>query len=133
MEDPENQSLTSSSCCLQRISTMTMINSMKMIYPPISERTIGTPKSEEWTRPIIVSETAVDRIYEIPHGWSLIKTLPFVAFEEFGARLNLTVLNLAAKWFATQDSLSRINQNPALAFYYSKNDSLDVDYERCVG
>jgi len=81
-------------------------------------------------RPIIISENAVDRIYEIPHAWRLIKTLPFVVFEEFGARINLTVLDLAAKWFATQDSLSRINQNPALAFYYSRNDSLDVDYEQ---
>ena len=130
MEDPENQVLD----VIELLLTAHIYNDNDQLdendLPPHIRKNYWNSKERRVDRPIIVSETAVNRIYEIPHGWSLIKTLPFVAFEEFGARLNLTVLNLAAKWFATQDSLSRINQNPALAFYYSKNDSLDVDYER---
>ncbi|HYA32555.1 MAG TPA: ATP-binding protein [Candidatus Bathyarchaeia archaeon] len=98
--------------------------------PPRIRKNYWNSKERRVDRPITVSESAVGNIYEIQHGWQLIKTLPFVAFEEFGARINLTVLTLAAKWFAAQDSLSRINQNPTLAFYYSRNDSLDVDYEK---
>jgi AAA+ superfamily predicted ATPase len=130
MEDPENQVLD----VIELLLTAHIYNDNDQLdendLPPHIRKNYWNSKERRVDRPIIVSETAVDRIYEIPHGWSLIKTLPFVAFEEFGARLNITVINLAAKWFATQDSLSRINQNPALAFYYSKNDSLDVDYER---
>jgi AAA+ superfamily predicted ATPase len=99
------------------------------LLPPI-RKNYWNSKERKVDRPIIVSEKAVDRVFGIPHGWSLIKTLPFVSFDEFGARINLTVLDLAAKWFANQDTLSRIKRNPALAFYYSRNDSIDVDYKR---
>jgi len=98
--------------------------------PPPIRKNYWNSKERKVDRPIIVSEKAVDRVFGIPHGWSLIKTLPFVSFDEFGARINLTVLDLAAKWFANQDTLSRIKRNPALAFYYSRNDSIDVDYKR---
>lgn len=87
-------------------------------------------KERKVERPIVVSEKSVEGIFEIPHGWSLIKTLPFVSFDEFGARISLTVFDLGAKWFANQDSLSRIKRNPTLAFYYSQQDSIDVNYEQ---
>ena len=130
MEDPENQVLD----IIELLLTAHIYNDYDQLdendLPPYIRKNYWNSKERRVDRPIIVSENAVDRIYEIPHGWGLIKTLPFVVFEEFGARINLTVLDLAARWFATQDSLSRINQNPALAFYYSRNDSLDVDYEQ---
>jgi SpoVK/Ycf46/Vps4 family AAA+-type ATPase len=98
--------------------------------PPPIRKNYWNSKERKVERPIIVSEKSVDGIFEIPHGWSLIKTLPFVSFDEFGARINLTVFDLGAKWFAKQDSLSRIKQNPTLAFYYSQQDSIDVNYEQ---
>jgi AAA+ superfamily predicted ATPase len=98
--------------------------------PPPIRKNYWNSKERKVDRPIVVSESAVDRIYEIRHASDLIKTLPFVAYEEFGARMNLTVFDLAAKWFANQQSLPRIKQNPILAFYYSRYDSVDVDYEQ---
>lgn len=130
MEDSESQILD----IVELLLTAHIYNGNDQLdendLPPPIRKSYWNSKERKVDRPIIVSEKAVDRIFEIPHGWSLIKTLPFVSFDEFGARINLTVLDLAAKWFANQDSLSRIKRNPALAFYYSRHDSIDVDYER---
>ena len=98
--------------------------------PPPIRKNYWNSKERKVDRPIVVSESAVDRIYEIRHASNLIKALPFVAYDEFGARMNLTVFDLAAKWFANQESLPRIKRNPILAFYYSRYDSVDVDYEQ---
>jgi len=98
--------------------------------PPPIRKNYWNTKERKVERPIIVSEKSVEGIFEIPHGWSVIKTLPFVSFDEFGARINLTVFDLGAKWFANQDSLLRIKKNPTLAFYYSQQDSIDVNYEQ---
>jgi len=98
--------------------------------PPPIRKNYWNTKERKVERPIIVSEKSVEGIFEIPHGWSVIKTLPFVSFDEFGARINLTVFDLGAKWFANQDSLLRIKKNPTLAFYYSQLDSIDVNYEQ---
>ncbi|MGZ4936522.1 MAG: ATP-binding protein [Halobacteriota archaeon] len=98
--------------------------------PPHIRKGYWNAKERKVSRPIIVSESTIDRIYGIAHGWTLIKSLPFVAFEEFGARINLTVLDLAAKWFVNKDSVSRVEQNPVLAFYVGKTGLADVDYRK---
>ncbi|MGZ4901628.1 MAG: ATP-binding protein [Halobacteriota archaeon] len=98
--------------------------------PPRIRKGYWNAKERKVDRPIIVSEGTIDRIYGIPHGWSLVKPLPFVSFEEFGARINLTVLDLAAKWFANHDSHARVEQNPVLAFYFGKTGLVDVDYRK---
>ena len=130
MEDSESQVLD----IVELLLTAHIYNGNDQLdeddLPPPIRKNYWNSKERKVDRPIIVSEKAVDRVFGIPHGWNLIKTLPFVSFDEFGARINLTVLDLAAKWFANQDSLSRIKRNPALAFYYSRHDSIDVDYER---
>ncbi|MGA7076202.1 MAG: ATP-binding protein [Halobacteriota archaeon] len=130
MEDSESQVLD----IVELLLTANIYNGNDHLdendLPPPIRKNYWNSKERKVDRPIIVSEKAVDRVFGIPHGWSLVKTLPFVSFDEFGARINLTVLDLAAKWFANQDSLSRIKRNPALAFYYSRHDSIDVDYER---
>jgi AAA+ superfamily predicted ATPase len=130
MEDSESQVLD----IVELLLTANIYNGNDQLdendLPPPIRKNYWNSKVRKVDRPIIVSEKAVDRVFGIPHGWSLVKTLPFVSFDEFGARINLTVLDLAAKWFANQDSLSRIKRNPALAFYYSQHDSIDVDYER---
>jgi len=46
---PENQVLDVIELLLTAHIYNDMDDSMKMIYPPISEKTYGTPKSEEWT------------------------------------------------------------------------------------
>jgi SpoVK/Ycf46/Vps4 family AAA+-type ATPase len=127
VEDSESQVLD----IVELLLTAHIYNSNDQLdendLPPPIRKNYWNSKVE---RPIAVSEKSVEGIFEIPHGWSLIKTLPFVSFDEFGARISLTVFDLGAKWFANQDSLSRIKRNPTLAFYYSQQDSIDVNYEQ---
>jgi SpoVK/Ycf46/Vps4 family AAA+-type ATPase len=130
MEDSESQVLD----IVELLLTAHIYNGNDQLdendLPPPIRKNYWNSKERKVERPIIVSEKSVDGIFEISHGWSLIKTLPFVSFDEFGARINLTVFDLGAKWFANQDSLSRIKRNPTLAFYYSQQDSIDISYEQ---
>lgn len=130
MEDSESQVLD----IVELLLTAHIYNGNDQLdendLPPPIRKNYWNSKERKVERPIIVSEKSVDGIFEIPHGWSLIKTFPFVSFDEFGARISLTVFDLGAKWFANQDSLSRIKRNPTLAFYYSQQDSIDVSYEQ---
>ena len=130
VEDSESQVLD----IVELLLTAHIYNSNNQLdendMPPPIRKNYWNPKERKVERPIVVSEKSVEGIFEIPHGWSLIKTLPFVSFDEFGARISLTVFDLGAKWFANQDSLSRIKRNPTLAFYYSQQDSIDVNYEQ---
>jgi SpoVK/Ycf46/Vps4 family AAA+-type ATPase len=130
MEDSESQVLN----IVELLLTAHIYNGNDQLdendLPPPIRKNFWNSKERKVERPIIVSEKSVEGIFEIPHGWSLIKTLPFVSFDEFGARISLTVFELGAKWFANQDSLSRIKRNPTLAFYYSQQDSIDVNYEQ---
>jgi SpoVK/Ycf46/Vps4 family AAA+-type ATPase len=79
-------------------------------------------------RPIYVTSTDVQKIYGIENVKTVIKDLTFVAFEEFGSQLRLTVFDVAAKWFANQNDLVRIRSNPTLAFFFENYDSLKVSY-----
>ncbi len=97
--------------------------------PPQIRKNYWNAKERRVDRPMIVSESLVDKIYGIKNASSLTKDLPFVSFDEFGSRISLTVLDLAARWFVNQDSLSRINANPALAFYYEQQGNIEVDYK----
>ncbi|HEX7514396.1 MAG TPA: ATP-binding protein, partial [archaeon] len=130
MEDSETQVLS----IVELLLTAHIYNGNDQLdendLPPPIRKHYWKSKERKVGRPILVSEKSVEGIFEIPNGWSLIKTLPFVSFDEFGSRIDLTVFDLGAKWFAKQDSLSRIKQNPTLAFYYSQQDSIDVSYEK---
>src|SRR5665647_592208 len=130
MEDSESQVLN----IVELLLTAHIYNGNDQLnendLPPPIRKHYWNSKERKVGRPILVSEKSVDGIFEIPNGWSLVKTLPFVHFDEFGSRIDLTVFDLGAKWFAKQDSLSRIKQNPTLAFYYSQQDSIDVSYEK---
>ncbi len=97
--------------------------------PPHIRKGYWNAKERKVERPLVVSESTIDKIYGITHGWTLVKSLPFVSFEEFGARIHLTVVDLAAKWFVNQDS-SRTEHNPVLACYFSKKGLVEVDYRK---
>jgi SpoVK/Ycf46/Vps4 family AAA+-type ATPase len=97
--------------------------------PPQIRKNYWNVKERRVARPMIVSESLVDKIFDIPNARGLIEDLPFVSFDEFGARISLTVLDLAARWFVNQNGLSRINANPTLAFYYERQGTIEVDYK----
>ncbi|MGB7544310.1 MAG: ATP-binding protein [Methanothrix sp.] len=96
--------------------------------PPKIRKHYFDAETRSVKRPIYVSSSDVEKIYGIGNVKSVIKDLTFVAFEEFGSQLRLTVFDVAAKWFANQKDLDRIRSNPTLAYFFESYDSLNVSY-----
>ncbi len=96
--------------------------------PPNIRKHYFDAETKSVKRPIYVTSSDVQEIYGIENVKEVIKDLSFVALEEFGSQLSLTVFDVAAKWFANQKDLARIRSNPALAFFYENYNSLDVSY-----
>jgi SpoVK/Ycf46/Vps4 family AAA+-type ATPase len=96
--------------------------------PPNIRKHYFDAKTKCIKRPIYVSSSDVKEIYGIENVKPIIKDLSFVAFEEFGSQIRLTVFDIAAKWFANQKDLARIRSNPTLAYFYENYDSLNVNY-----
>ena len=96
--------------------------------PPSIRKHYFDAQTKSVKRPIYVTSTDVQKIYGIENVKAVIKDLTFVAYEEFGSQLRLTVFDVAAKWFANQKDLERIRSNPTLAYFYENYDSLKVSY-----
>jgi len=97
--------------------------------PPNIRKHYFDADSKGVKRPIYVTSSDVEKIYGIGNVKAVIKDLSFVAFEEFGSQLRLTVFDVAARWFANQKDLARIRSNPTLAYFFENYDSLNVSYE----
>ncbi|MDD4652619.1 MAG: ATP-binding protein [Methanothrix sp.] len=96
--------------------------------PPNIRKHYFDVQTKSVKRPIYVTGTDAQKIFGIENAKAAIKDLTFVAFEEFGSQLRLTVFDVAARWFANQKELDRIKSNPTLAYFYENFDSLDVSY-----
>ena len=96
--------------------------------PPNIRKHYFDAQTKSVKRPIYVTSSDVQKIYGIENVKAVIKDLTFVAFEEFGSQLRLTVFDVAAKWFANQKDLERIRSNPTLAYFYENYDSMMVSY-----
>ncbi|MHC1632082.1 MAG: AAA family ATPase [Methanotrichaceae archaeon] len=96
--------------------------------PPTIRKHYFDPVTKSVKRPIYVTESDVEQIYGLDSVRNDIKVLPFVDRDGFGDRLNLTVFDVGAKWFAKQDTLECIRSNPTLAHFYENYDSLEVSY-----
>ncbi|HMK45356.1 MAG TPA: ATP-binding protein, partial [Methanocella sp.] len=79
-------------------------------------------------RPIKVVDSDIRAIYNLDNAKSIMSSLPFVNFDEFGSIYTLTVLDLGTKWFIKKDVKTRINANPVLAYYYQNYGTFNVDY-----
>jgi len=96
--------------------------------PPNIRKHYFDAQTKSVKRPMYVTSTDVQKIYGIENVKAVLKDLTFVAFEEFGSQLRLTVFDIAAKWFANQKDLARIRSNPTLAYFYENYDSMKVSY-----
>ncbi|WP_129597594.1 ATP-binding protein [Methanohalophilus profundi] len=81
-------------------------------------------------RPIHVSLTDVNKLYGESEPKKALKGLPFVEIDEVGYKIKLTSLDMAISWFEKQDTSSRIEENPALAYYYEKAEKEGVSYSK---
>ena len=96
--------------------------------PPNIRKHYFDAQTKSVKRPMYVTSIDVQKIYGIENVKAVLKDLTFVAFEEFGSQLRLTVFDVAAKWFANQKDLARIKSNPTLAYFYENYDSMKVSY-----
>ncbi len=105
---------------------------------PVLEKNDLSPKFREFfsvngsdeglNRPFFVSEGLISKIFGIENAYGLIKQNPFVGFEEFGKRLNITSLEPAVRWFLKRGGALRIRKNPALAYYVESAGLADISY-----
>jgi len=96
--------------------------------PPNIRKHYFDAQTKSVKRPVYVTSIDVQKIYGIENVKAVLKDLTFVAFEEFGSQLRLTVFDVAAKWFANQKDQARIRSNPTLAYFYENYDSMKVSY-----
>jgi SpoVK/Ycf46/Vps4 family AAA+-type ATPase len=81
-------------------------------------------------RPIDVTIRDMQELCAIEDKDEVLKSLPFLEFEEFGSTFRITVFDLAVKWVTKHEQgMDYIKSNPVLAYYFEKNNLLDVSYE----
>ncbi|MEL4305996.1 ATP-binding protein [Methanococcoides sp. LMO-2] len=85
----------------------------------------GVPK------PINVSRSDIKKLFEIEEIKGQIFSLPFMDVDELTSRIKFTSFDVAADWFRKQENAAeRIDQNPALAYYYEKKEVAGTSYEK---
>ncbi len=90
----------------------------------------GSGGSTEVKRPLVVSEGAIKKTLGIPDAvCQAVRANPFVGYDEFGQRLSLPSLDAAAGWFLKKSEVSRVGENPALAYYFEGKDGITVSYQ----
>lgn len=87
-------------------------------------------KGKTVKKPINVTSNDLQKLFDIHDPQGIANSLPFLEYEEFGSKLNLTVFDLGVNWLAKQENgIEYIQNNPVLAYFYEDYDSLGVSYE----
>lgn len=89
-------------------------------------------------RPTTVSEGLVRRELGIEGAYGLLKSNPFVVYDEFGGRMSLSAVDAAAQWFyqtspnagGDENIPSEIVQNPVLSWHYEKSGITGIVYQK---
>jgi AAA+ superfamily predicted ATPase len=82
----------------------------------------------EIKRPVLITEGLIGTNTGTDHAYEKFKSNPFVKFEEFGKRLQITSLEPASDWFIRKGGAVRVERNPVLASYYEGTGTFDVAY-----
>ncbi len=97
---------------------------------PVSREVFGIHTLEGERTPVVVAESAVQRVLGIPDAHLRLEKHPLTLYEEFGHRLRITALPAGLVWFLKNGGRSRLEKNPALAWYAQTQDpSLGINYE----
>jgi AAA+ superfamily predicted ATPase len=83
-------------------------------------------------RPFIVSNSMAKRVIGIEEAHKLIKSNPFVGFDDFGQRLTITALDSAARWFLDRGGRTQVEKNPVLAHYYERAGTDGIAYDAAL-
>ena len=90
----------------------------------------GSGGNPEVKRPLIVSEGAIKKVLGTPDAvCQTVRQNPFVGYDEFGQRLNLPSIDVAAGWFLKKGGSPQVEENPTLANFFEGWDGIQVRYQ----
>jgi SpoVK/Ycf46/Vps4 family AAA+-type ATPase len=89
----------------------------------------GVNGDQEFKRPLLLSEGMIKRNLGIADACSKLSSTPVIACEEFGQRIRVPSLDVAAGWFVRKGGIPLIRKNPALAFYFRDSDTAGISYK----
>lgn len=92
---------------------------------PTAREVFGVQSMEGERGPVVVSESALQRVLGIPDAHLRLEKHPLTVYEEFGHRLRITTLPAGFTWFIKHGGEERIRKNPVLAWYGEQNGLLD--------
>lgn len=91
---------------------------------PIAREVYGIQSMEGERGPVVVSESALQKVLGIPDAHLRLEKHPLTVYEEFGHRLRITTLPAGFNWFIKHNGEKRIRKNPVLAWYAEQNNLL---------
>ena len=89
---------------------------------PRARLLFGITDPEDERTQVIITESAIERILQIPKAHLYLENHPLVLFEEFGHRLTLTTPKTGFSWLTKHGGADRIETNPVLAYYAEQNE-----------
>ncbi|HOL42369.1 MAG TPA: ATP-binding protein, partial [Methanospirillum sp.] len=89
---------------------------------PLAREVYGIHSIDGERTPVVVAESALQRVLGIPDAHLRLDKHPLTLYEEFGHRLRITSLPAGLTWFLKNGGRSRIEKNPALAWYAHEQD-----------
>ncbi|NLL10129.1 MAG: ATP-binding protein [Methanomicrobiales archaeon] len=97
---------------------------------PVAREVYGIHTMDGERTPVVVAESALQRVLGIPDAHIRLNKHPLTLYEEFGHRLRITSLPAGLTWFIKNNGRSRIEKNPAIAWYAQQQDpSSGICYE----
>ncbi len=84
---------------------------------PTAREVFGVQSMEGERGPVVVSESALQRVLGIPDAHLRLEKHPLTVYEEFGHRLRITTLPAGFTWFLKHGGGERVRKNPVLAWY----------------
>jgi len=100
---------------------------------PLAREVYGIHTMDGDRPPVVVAESALQRVLGIPDAHLLLAKHPLTLSEEFGHRLKITSLPAGFNWFVKNGGFPKIERNPALAWYAQEhNPDLKISYQEVL-
>lgn len=97
---------------------------------PVAREVYGIHSMDGERAPVVVAESALQRVLGIPDAHLRLDKHPLTLYEEFGHRLRITSLPAGLTWFLKNGGKPRLERNPALVWYAHEQDpSIGISYE----
>jgi len=97
---------------------------------PVAREVYGIHTMDGERTPVVVAESALQRVLGIPDAHLRLNKHPLTLYEEFGHRLRRTSLQASLTWFIKNNGRARIEKSPAIAWYAQQQDpSSGICYE----